>query len=78
MIASSVKATGKLVKAAIDSDRAMAFACYPPNARDAGAVVNDLARTHGLRIAPAAVQRIVRAADGDRAVMAREVEKLAL
>ncbi|PCG13708.1 MULTISPECIES: DNA polymerase III subunit delta [Sphingomonas] len=78
MIASGVKATGKLVKAAIESDRAMAFACYPPNARDAGGVVNDLARTLGLRIAPAAVQRIVRAADGDRAVMAREVEKLAL
>ncbi|MBB3348088.1 DNA polymerase III subunit delta [Sphingomonas sp. BK069] len=78
VIAPSVKATGKLVKAAIDSDRALAFACYPPNARDAAAVVAELGRSEGLRIAPTAVQRIVRASDGDRAVMAREVEKLAL
>lgn len=78
MIAPTVKATSKLVKAAIDSDRAMAFACYPPNARDAAGVVNDLARAEGLRLSPAATQRVVRASDGDRAVMAREVEKLAL
>ncbi|TCP35681.1 DNA polymerase III subunit delta [Sphingomonas sp. BK235] len=78
VIAPTIKATGKLVKAAIESDRALAFACYPPNARDAAAVVGELGRAEGLRIAPAAVQRIVRASDGDRAVMAREVEKLAL
>ncbi|MBW6528016.1 DNA polymerase III subunit delta [Sphingomonas sp. RHCKR7] len=78
LIASTVKATGKLVKAAIESDRALAFACYPPNARDAAAVVTELGRAEGLRIAPTAVQRIVRASDGDRAVMAREIEKLAL
>ncbi|WP_277979590.1 DNA polymerase III subunit delta [Sphingomonas phyllosphaerae] len=78
VIAPSVKATGKLVKAAVDSDRALAFACYPPNARDAAAVVAELGRAEGLRIAPTAVQRIVRASDGDRAVMAREIEKLAL
>ncbi|MGK6322765.1 DNA polymerase III subunit delta [Sphingomonas sp. DT-51] len=78
VIAPTVKATGKLVKVAIDSDRALAFACYPPNARDAATVVMDLARAEGLRLAPAAVPRIVRASDGDRAVMAREIEKLAL
>jgi DNA polymerase-3 subunit delta len=78
MIAPTVKASAKLVKAAIDSDRALAFACYPPNARDAAGVVNDLARAHGLRLSPGAAQRLVRASDGDRAVMAREVEKLAL
>ena len=78
MIAPTVKATGKLVKAAIDSDRALAFACYPPDARNAGTLVAELARGAGLRLSPAASQRIVRAADGDRAVMAREIEKLAL
>lgn len=78
VLAPTVKATGKLVKLAIDSDRAMAFACYPPGARDAAAIVADLARANGLRISPAAIQRVIRASDGDRAVMTREVEKLAL
>ncbi|MEH3122742.1 MAG: DNA polymerase III subunit delta [Sphingomonas phyllosphaerae] len=78
VLAPSVKATGKLVKAAIDSDRALAFACYPPGARDAAAIVADLARGAGLRLSGSAVQRIIRGSDGDRAVMMREVEKLAL
>lgn len=78
MLAPGVKATGKLVKAALDSDRVLAFACYPPNARDATAIVTDLARASGLRLSAAAVQRIIRGSDGDRAVMMREVEKLAL
>lgn len=78
VIAPTVKATGKLVKAAVDSDRALAFACYPPDARNAGNLVAELARGEGLRLSPVAAQRIVRAADGDRAVMAREIEKLAL
>lgn len=78
MLAPTVKSTGKLVKAALDSDRALAFACYAPNARDAATIVADLARGQGLRLSPAAVQRIIRGGDGDRAVMTREVEKLAL
>ncbi|MFK3889583.1 DNA polymerase III subunit delta [Sphingomonas sp. NPDC079357] len=78
VLAPTVKATGKLVKAAIESDRALAFACYPPGARDAAAIVAELARGAGLRLAPTAVQRIIRGSDGDRAVIAREVEKLAL
>ena len=78
VIAPGVKATGKLVKAAIDSDRALAFACYVPGDRDAAGIATELAREAGLRVAPAVAQRIARAAEGDRAVMAREVEKLAL
>lgn len=78
MLAPTVKATGKLVKTAIESDRALAFACYPPNARDAGGIVADLARAAGLRLSPGAAQRLIRGSDGDRAVMMREVEKLAL
>lgn len=78
MVAPGVKATGKLVKAAIDSDRAMAFACYAPSERDAATIATELAREAGLRVTPVVAQRIARAAEGDRAVMAREVEKLAL
>jgi DNA polymerase-3 subunit delta len=78
LIAPGVKATGKLVKAAIDSDRAMAFACYPPNDRDFSQLANDLAREQGLRLTGNVAQRLMRAAEGDRAVLAREIEKLAL
>lgn len=78
VIAPSVKASGKLVKAALESDRALVFACYPPSAHDAARLVADMARAEGVRLSPAATQRIVRAADGDRAIMAREIEKLAL
>jgi DNA polymerase-3 subunit delta len=78
VIAPGVKASGKLVKAALDSDRAMVFACYAPTDRDAAGIVTELAREEGLRLSSGAAQRIVRAAEGDRAVMAREVEKLAL
>ena len=78
VIAPGVKASGKLVKAAIDSDRAMAFACYAPGERDAATIVVELAREWGMRLSAGAAQRIARAADADRAVMAREVEKLAL
>lgn len=78
VVAPGVKATGKLVKAAIDSDRAMAFACYAPSDRDAATIAIDLGRDVGLRVSPPVAQRIARAAEGNRAVMARELEKLAL
>lgn len=78
MVAPTVKATSKLVKAAIESDRALAFACYPPNARDAAGIIAEVARGAGVRLSPAAVQRLIRGSDGDRAVMTREIEKLAL
>ena len=39
--------------------------------------VNDLAWAEGLRLGPGVAAAIARACDGDRAVMAREVEKLA-
>lgn len=78
VVAPGVKATGKLVKTAIDSDRVMAFACYAPSDRDAATIATELAREVGLRVAPSVAQRIARAAEGNRSVMAQEVEKIAL
>jgi DNA polymerase-3 subunit delta len=77
-IAPGVKATAKLVKLAIESPLAMAFACYPPSAQDAEKLAATLAGEQGLRLAPGTAARLVTAAGGDRAVMAREIEKLAL
>lgn len=78
MIAPSVKASGRLVKTALADARAMSFACYPPEGNNAESVVNMLAREQGLRLGAGVAARIVRASDGDRAIMTSEVEKLAL
>jgi DNA polymerase-3 subunit delta len=78
LIAPNVKGTGGLVKLATASRAAMAVACYVPTERDAGAIVGDLAREHGLRFQGRVAQQIAHAAAYDRAIMAREIEKLAL
>ena len=78
MIAPSAKTTGKLVKLALESDRVLALACYPANDRDAAATVGDLARERGLRLGAGVAAAIARGSEGDRAIMAREIEKLSL
>lgn len=77
-IAPGVKASGKLVKLALGSPRAMAFACYMPDGADADRLAVAIAREHGLRTTGDTAHRIAGASGGDRAVMSREIEKLAL
>ncbi len=77
-IAPGVKASGKLVKAAIAAPGVLCFACYVPEGADAERIADQLARELGMRIAGNAARRLTAAAGGDRAVMARELEKLAL
>jgi DNA polymerase-3 subunit delta len=77
-IGPGLKASGKLVKAAIASPRAMAFACYVPEGMDAAKLASTIAREQGLRLASDVAQRLASASNGDRAIIAREVEKLAL
>lgn len=77
-IASSVKTSAKIVKLAIESPRAMAFACYAPTAQDAERLAATIAAEHGLRPASGVARRLAETTGGDRAVMAREIEKLAL
>lgn len=77
-IAPAIKASGKLVKLAIDSPYALAFACYAPSAMEAEQIVVALAREHGLRIASGTAYKIAEASGGDRAIIAREIEKFAL
>ncbi len=77
-IAPSVKTSAKIVKLAIDSPRAMAFACYAPTAQDAERLAATIAGEHGLRPASGVARRLADTTGGDRAVMAREIEKLAL
>lgn len=77
-IAPSVKSSAKIVKLALESPRAMAFACYAPTAADAERLAVTMAGEQGLRPAGGVARRLVDTTGGDRAVMAREIEKLAL
>ena len=78
VIAPNLKGTAKVVKLALGSPRAMALACYLPEGGDAERLVTAIAREHGLRATGDSAIRIAQASAGDRAVMTREIEKLAL
>jgi DNA polymerase-3 subunit delta len=77
-IGPGLKASGKLVKLAIASPLAMAHACYVPEGIDAARLVQAIAREHGLRLTGDVPQRLATACGGDRAILTREIEKLAL
>ena len=78
MIAPGLKATAKLVKLALDADRALAAACYVPSGDALDAIATSIAREHGLRTSGSVARRIATGSGGDRAIMTREIEKLAL
>lgn len=77
-LAPSVRTTAKIVKLATDSPHALVYGSYAPTAQDAERLAVTLAGEQGLRLAPGVAARLVAATSGDRAVMAREVDKLAL
>lgn len=77
-VAGALKATSKLVKLALDSKATMALISYPPDAREAEQIAIAIAREGGLRLPTELARRIVDLANGDRALMAGEVEKLIL
>lgn len=78
VIAPGVKASSALVKLATGDPRAMACAFYVPDASEADKIATGVAREQGLRTTGATAARIAAAAGGDRAVMTRELEKIAL
>lgn len=78
LIAPTLRATSKLVKLAIAEPRAMAFACYVPEGRDAERMVTAMAQELGLRCGDGVPARLAAATGADRAVLARELDKLAL
>lgn len=78
VIAPSVKGTSALVKLATSDPRAIACVFYVPDANEADKIATSIAREFGLRTTGATAMRIAAAAAGDRAVMTRELEKIAL
>jgi DNA polymerase III subunit delta len=78
MIGPALRGTARLVKLAQGASRAMAYACYVPDAREAAEIASLLGRERGLRLSSNAAQSIAAATAGDRSLIARELEKLAL
>lgn len=77
-VAPGVKATGKLVKLAVAAPAAMALACYAPEGADAVRLAIAIGRDHGLRISNVVAGQMIAGASGDRAILTREIEKIAL
>jgi DNA polymerase III subunit delta len=77
-LAPSLRKTGKLVKLVEGASNAAAAAFYVPEGADAARLAAQIAREHGLRLGGGCAERLVAATGGDRAVMVREIEKLAL
>ncbi len=77
-IAGPLKSTSALLKLALAHPQALAFASYPPDAGQASRIAETLAREAGLRLHRDTARAIVAASGGDRAIMAQEIEKLAL
>lgn len=77
-IAGALKPASKLLKLALDHKQAMAFASYQPDAREAEQIAIAIAREGGLRLSSDLGRRIADLTNGDRTLMAGEVEKLIL
>ena len=72
--------TGKsrLAKLAKDNAAAVLSISYPPSAEDAARIIEQMAEPLGLSLSRDVSHAIVAATSGDRGLMAREIEKLAL
>lgn len=78
IVAGAMRKGSKLLTLIEASPRAMAFASYLPEGRDAERMVIELGRSYGLAIAPGLARRIADASAADRALVALELDKFAL
>lgn len=77
-VAGNLRKDAKLLKLALAHPHAMAAANYVPEGRKADDVAIEIAQELGLRLQNDAARAIVAATGADRALMTRELEKLAL
>jgi DNA polymerase-3 subunit delta len=77
-IAGALTKSSALLKLAEASPRAVAFAAYAPEGQDAERMVIDLGRRFGLNISPPVAARLADSAGNDQAIVAQELQKLAL
>ncbi|MGI8706106.1 MAG: DNA polymerase III subunit delta [Sphingomicrobium sp.] len=77
-IAGALRKTSALVKLAEAHELALAHISYGLDQRDAAKLVEELARTEGLRLGAGVAGRIAAATGNDRAIIAQELAKIAL
>lgn len=77
-VAGGLRKTSPLVKLAEADPRALAHISYDLTGRDAEQLVEELARTEGLRLESGIAGRIAGAAGNDRGIISQELAKLAL
>ncbi|MBA3676097.1 MAG: DNA polymerase III subunit delta [Sphingosinicella sp.] len=78
IVANALKPASKLLKLALAEPRALAFASYVPDGREADTLVLDMGRALGLQVRPDIARRIAGAAAGNRATISQELTKFAL
>lgn len=77
-IAGALTKTSPLLKLAEASPLALAFASYVPEGQDAERMVIEIGRRFGLKISPPVAARLADSASNDQAIVAQELQKLAL
>jgi DNA polymerase-3 subunit delta len=77
-IAGALPKTSALLKLAESSSEALAFAAYPPEGQDAERMVVDVGRRFGLKISSPVAARLAESSGNDQAIVAQELQKLAL
>lgn len=77
IVAGALKPTSRLLKLALAAPDVLAFASYAPEGNEADRVAIAIGQEVGVRLQPDVARRLVEAAGGDRAVIAREIEKIA-
>lgn len=77
-IAGSLTKASPLLKLAEASPVGLAYASYIPEGQDAVRVVADLGRRFGLKVSPPVAARLADSAGNDQAIVAQELQKLAL
>jgi len=78
LIAGALKPTSKLLKLALAESAALALASYAPEGQEAERLVMEMARGEGLVVRPDVARRLADACAGNRAILALELQKLAL
>lgn len=78
LVAGNLPKTSALLKLALDDRRVLAFQSWKPEGQKADAIATQTGRVMGVRLSPDAARLLADATQGDRALMMRELEKLAL
>lgn len=78
VVAGALRKDARLVKLATARLDVMACISYPPEGGEADRIAMAMAAAEGLRVDPDIAQRLAVASGGDRALLAREIEKFAL